>query len=468
MAVNQNLATTPLGSSSDNDGISYQQLSGGTNASPTTESVNAASGVLTLINDAATDTLTGYYNGAPVGSISLASWGPSPSLLLAVVGFSAYGINVPAGTDTASNFFAGFPLQITTAALPNGTNGAAYSQTLTATGGQTPYGWTNGSDALPQGLQLSADGVISGTPTTNGTFNLTVKVTDALSQVATQAIALTVVSLQVTTIALPNGTNGFAYYQQLSAIDGQPPYSWTNSSGALPTGLTLAANGVISGTPTTNGTFNLTVKVTDALSQVATQALALTVGSPPSVVWIQPTNNSVAVTAGNNVTFAVSVAGTGPVSYQWRLNGTNLPDGIITTVAGNGDGYGNVYGIGSYSGDGNAATNAGLSYPSGVAPDTTGDLFIADTLNHRIRKVGANGIITTVAGNGTNGYSGDGLAATSAELTEPPAWRWTPTATCSLRMVSASIKWAPTGLSPPWRAAGTTFWGTGSRRPMRN
>ena len=68
------------------------------------------------------------------------------------------------------------------------------------------------------------------------------------------------IPLQVTTTALPNGTNGVAYSQQLSAIDGQPPYSWSLISGALPPGLTLATNGVISGTPTTNGTFNFTVQ----------------------------------------------------------------------------------------------------------------------------------------------------------------------------------------------------------------
>src|ERR1022692_1650325 len=217
--------------------------------------------------------------------------------------------------------------------------------------------------------------------------------------------------LQVTTTSLPNGTNGVAYSQTLVAAGGQTPYTWTNSSGALPPGLMLATNGVISGIPTTNGTFNFTVKVTDALSSTATQALVLTAFGPPSVVWIQPTNNSVTVTVGNNVSLAVSVAGTGPFNYQWQLNGTNLPNGIITTVAGNG-----TYG---YSGDGGAATNAELNEPIGVAVDTTGNLFIADSQNNRIRKVGTNGIISTVAGNGGYGDFGDGGPATNAELSIP-------------------------------------------------
>ena len=92
-------------------------------------------------------------------------------------------------------------------------------------------------------------------------------------------------SLQVTTTSLPNGANGLAYSQQLSAIYGQLPYSWSLISGSLPSGLTLATNGVISGIPTTNGPFNFTVKVTDALSATATQPLTLTVALlAPSLV----------------------------------------------------------------------------------------------------------------------------------------------------------------------------------------
>jgi hypothetical protein len=87
--------------------------------------------------------------------------------------------------------------------------------------------------------------------------------------------------------------------------------------------------------------------------------------------------------------------------------------GIITTVAGN-------YSFGfDYAGDGGAATNAALNYPVGVAVDGTGNLFIADEDNSVIRKVDLNGIITTVAGNGNSGYSGDGGAATNANLLNP-------------------------------------------------
>jgi hypothetical protein len=88
------------------------------------------------------------------------------------------------------------------------------------------------------------------------------------------------------------------------------------------------------------------------------------------------------------------------------------PDGTIRTVAGGGkptDGLG----------DGGPATEARLDAPSQLALDGAGNLFIADTRHHRIRRVGPAGIISTVAGTGKTGFSGDGSPATQAELNGP-------------------------------------------------
>ena len=94
-----------------------------------------------------------------------------------------------------------------------------------------------------------------------------------------------------------------------------------------------------------------------------------------------------------------------------RIRKVDATSGTITTVAGNG--------TSGFVGDGATAISAQLSYPRGVALDSAGNLYIADTSNHRIRKVDASGTITTVAGNGTPGFSGDGATAISAQLSYP-------------------------------------------------
>jgi RHS repeat-associated protein len=87
------------------------------------------------------------------------------------------------------------------------------------------------------------------------------------------------------------------------------------------------------------------------------------------------------------------------------------PDGTVTIVAGNG--------MQGYSGDGGPATSAELSFPVDLAVDDQGNLFIDDRDNNRIRKVSPDGIITTVAGNGVAGFSGDGGPAAAAEINDP-------------------------------------------------
>jgi sugar lactone lactonase YvrE len=95
-----------------------------------------------------------------------------------------------------------------------------------------------------------------------------------------------------------------------------------------------------------------------------------------------------------------------------RIRKVNAATGLITTVAGNGST--------GYNGDGIAATSASLSSPYGVAVDKFGNIYIADSQNNRIRKVTVStGLISTVAGSGISGYNGDGIAATTAKLNNP-------------------------------------------------
>ncbi len=106
------------------------------------------------------------------------------------------------------------------------------------------------------------------------------QVTDAKSQMATQALSITIAAAappSITTASLPNGTQNIAYNATLAASGGTTPYTWSITVGSLPAGLTLASStGVISGTPTGIGTSTFTVQVTGANSQVATKALSIT------------------------------------------------------------------------------------------------------------------------------------------------------------------------------------------------
>ncbi len=95
-----------------------------------------------------------------------------------------------------------------------------------------------------------------------------------------------------------------------------------------------------------------------------------------------------------------------------RIREVSKATGLISTIAGNG--------TAGYNGDGIAATSAELNLPDGVTVDAAGDVFIADAANNRVREVNkSTGLISTVAGTGTQGYNGDGIAATSAELWGP-------------------------------------------------
>ncbi|MGA2174598.1 MAG: immunoglobulin domain-containing protein [Verrucomicrobiota bacterium] len=131
-------------------------------------------------------------------------------------------------------------------------------------------------------------------------------------------------------------------------------------------------------------------------------------GQSTPAITQQPTNQT--VFAGSNAMLTVAVSGTGPLGYEWQFDGANLPQTIMTV---GGDG------TEGYSGDGDQSTNASLNLPSGLTRDASGNLYIADSGNGCIRKVGSNGLISTFAGNGTNGYCGDGGAATNAELNGP-------------------------------------------------
>src|SRR4029077_14872814 len=120
------------------------------------------------------------------------------------------------------------PPTITTTSLPGGTAGTAYSTTLQASGGTTPYSWSVSAGTLPAGLSLVAStGVVSGTATTAGTVSFTVQVKDAANNTGTKALSIALAAAAqpptVTSTSLPGGTAGTAYSTILQASGGTTP-----------------------------------------------------------------------------------------------------------------------------------------------------------------------------------------------------------------------------------------------------
>jgi hypothetical protein len=181
-------------------------------------------------------------------------------------------------------------ITLTPPPLAQGIVGTAYSRTITASGA-TGYSITAG--ALPTGLTFTpATGLISGTPTTSGTFTFTVTATDASGCTGLQAYTIVINAATCPVIPLlpapplPLGTVGTAYSRTITA-SGATGYSIT--AGALPTGLTFTpATGLISGTPTTSGTFTFTVTATDASGCTGLQAYTIVINSAVMITTITP------------------------------------------------------------------------------------------------------------------------------------------------------------------------------------
>lgn len=232
-----------------------------------------------------------------------------------VGGYADIANQVPESNET-NNALAGTPiniyspLAITTNSLVSGVLGSGYNQTLTATGGLAPYVWSVVSGSLPPGLTLnSSTGVITGTPTATGTFCFTVQVSDANSWTTTKQLCITIYApLAITTNSLLSGTIGIAYIQTLSATGGLTPYTWAIAPGSsLPPGLTLSSTGVISGTPTSVGTYNFTVQVTDSLGLVATTTPPLTIVILPRVAQLNAWTNIYSASPRNTKASNLSV-----------------------------------------------------------------------------------------------------------------------------------------------------------------
>jgi hypothetical protein len=225
---------------------------------------------------------------------------------------------------------------VVTVSLPDAWYNQPYSQTLVATGGSPPYLWSLAAGSLPPGMQMSGDGLISGTATqTWGTFPFTVQVTDADSISVKRDLQIALTSQLTISLYLTEGNLETSYLGTMYANGGIGPYRWSLAPGSapLPPGLTLdGGTGQIQGIPTAQGTFNFTIQVSDS-------------GSPTQIVTLDAT-----IIIHNNLFIKVrelpvgvrdwpyhegfqAAAGTPP--YTWSLTGSgSLPAGLTLEPSG--------------------------------------------------------------------------------------------------------------------------------------
>jgi uncharacterized protein YhjY with autotransporter beta-barrel domain len=213
--------------------------------------------------------------------------------------------------------------------LPAGTQGVAYDETVTGSGGSGPYSFSVTLGALPTGITLNgATGDLTGTPSAQGVYNFTIQATDSLSATGSRAytVAVGTFSLAVQPNTLPNGTQGVAYNQTLTAVGGNPPYTFSVSSGALPTGVSLASDGTMSGTPSAAGAYTFIIQASDGTgdtgfrtySNVVIGGNVLTIAPPTLPNGTQGTAYSQTVTASG---------GTGG-PYIYSVSAGTLPSGL--------------------------------------------------------------------------------------------------------------------------------------------
>ena len=251
--------------------------------------------------------------------------------LRVVAGFLALAFGVGcAGDDPPAPVVA--PVVIDTGAVPTAAVGETFTYTFRATGGSGTYTWSVESGSAPAGLTLSTAGVLAGVPTTVQQQSFVVRATSG-ERHATRAVALDVTDPPVVfvTTSVPTATWGRAYFALLQASGGSPGTSttWSLSSGALPTGVALAASGSLVGIPTTLGPHLVRLRSTRG-TRSAELDFQLRVDAPALVM-----ETAVLPDARAGQPYVVNLLASGGIGgYSWRLATGVLPSGLTFTSDG--------------------------------------------------------------------------------------------------------------------------------------
>jgi hypothetical protein len=240
------------------------------------------------------------------------------------------GTNGDGGTDGGTD--AGLPLSVVTELLALAVENVPYTMELQAQGGTPPYQF-RATSSLPQGVTLDA-GVLSGTPSTPGTFRVAVEVSDSATPPAQVDAGYDLRVRPQLRVAGPDvlmdGYQGKAYDEEISALGGWPPYKFSlvDAGTPLPPGLTLLEGGRVTGTPTANDTYAFTVQVTDSdpqQPQTATLPLTVTISESPLLLTI---SNSSVPDGRMGTLYEYALKSAPGAAQTWRFKEGTLPRGI--------------------------------------------------------------------------------------------------------------------------------------------
>jgi len=265
-------------------------------------------------------------------------------------------------------------LIIGTTSLPDASQSSSYTQTLSATGGKSPYTWSIVSGSLPGGLTLSSAGLISGSAIPVGTFNFTAGVTDSNGASVQRALSIRVVSgINVSSCSATTGEVGLVFDSPVLASGGSPPYAWSVSAGSLPPGLTLdPVSGDISGTPSQADSVQFSVDVRDSTNHGASRQCSIDVAAALSI------STASLSSASSSLSYSDAIATSGGVPpYVWSTTAGALPPGLsLNSVSGHITGTPVI--VGNFAFTAKVVDGMGRQATKGLSISVTQGLTITD------------------------------------------------------------------------------------------
>ena len=266
--------------------------------------------------------------------------------------------------------------------LPYAINGQAYGpEAIGATGGTGNYTWSITLGSLPSGINLTTgSGLVTGNPSdTAGNFQFTVELRDDAVPPQTSSANLDMDlfdPINITTASLPYAINGVLYSEALGATGGTGNYSWSEFGSNLPSGLTIDATGLLSGTPSdTPSSFNFTAQVQDDVSPAQTDSQGLNLELYDQ---LQITTSSTLPSAFEDATYVQALLATGgDGDYTWSNPGGDLPAWLyLDTITGE------LSGIPPTDSSLSSPYSFAIEVSDGVLPSQTAQTtFILEVLN---------------------------------------------------------------------------------------